>query len=486
MNNSQHLQELLNLPRVQRELSNRSYYEFLKMAWEVLEPQTPLIDNWHIKYLCNKLQKEVERISRNEHKTKDLIINIPPRSMKSGIVTIYLNAWAWLNYPHIKFITSSYSQDLSTEHSLKTRTLIESEWYKSLLNKQSFTMSTDQNIKTKFANSKSGYRYATSVGGTVTGSGADIFIADDPHKVKESTSETIRKSVIDWWKNTVFSRLNNQEVGLRIIVMQRVHEEDLTGEMLKTGRYEHINIPAELTKETPEELKQYYTDGLFFPKRFTPEVLGETKQIMGAREYAGQFLQQPSPDDGDIIKREWFQYFTRDKLPEDLVVHYYSDTAYGKEQSDKSATVVYSVYNKNVYVWAVWFWNLAFPDFIKRYVEMVNLSGYSYGSRCRFEPKASGISVVQQLKDMGGLNVMEDKASSDSKVSRVTSASASIESGRVFLLSGGVGIEELVEESIKFPNAKNDDGVDALSSAIGVELIGKANPSVIDRSVFGL
>lgn len=496
MNNLNNLQKLLNPLEIQKENSRRSYYSFIKYAWKVLEPQTLFIDNWHIKYLCDLLQNEVERIARGEHKDKDIIINIPPRSMKTGIVTIYLNAWVWLYYPYFKFITTSYSQDLSTEHSIKTRRLIESEWYQSLLDtevvdgitKRSFKMTSDQNVKSKFENDKSGVRYATSVGGALTGSGADIFITDDPHKANEAKSETARKGVIDWWKNTAFSRLNNQEVGLRIIVMQRLHEGDLTGEMLKNNDYRHINIPAELTKDTTEELRGFYQDGLFFPKRFNREVLDKLKSgtNMGTREYTGQYLQQPSPDNGDIIKRHWFRHFAPDNIPAEVVKHYYTDSAYGKEESDNSATIVYSVYDNNLYIWACWFWNLQFPDFIKRYIEMINSTGYRGASKCLFEPKASGVSIVQQLRRIGGINVVEDKAPVDSKISRVQGASASIEAGRIFLLDEGAGIEELIEESIKFPNAKNDDGIDALSSVIKIEIMKNSTAQIFSSSALGL
>jgi hypothetical protein len=141
-----------------------NYYEFFKEAWKVLEPTTPLDDNWHIKYLCDRLQYEALRIGRGEPKTKDLIINVPPRSLKSSIITIIFNAWVWLKYPHLKFINASYSGDIAVEHAVKTRRLIESFWYQSLW-QDKFKMTTDQNVKSLYENDKTGFRKAVGVGG---------------------------------------------------------------------------------------------------------------------------------------------------------------------------------------------------------------------------------------------------------------------------------------------------------------------------------
>ena len=235
-------------------------------------------DNWHIEYLCNVIQDRFERVARKEKKLKDLLICIPPRSLKSMIVTIMSTAWLWTNYPHLKVITASYSNDLSIEHTLKTRRIIESEWYKELFG-DLFKITTDQNEKSKYENDKSGDRRAASVGGTITGGGADIIIVDDPLKAQESNSQVALLKAWEWYSQTMFSRLNNQETGLRIVVMQRLHENDVAGMIIKSNMaYDVINIPAEISeKVSPIELKDRYIDGLFFPKAFSREVLNNAK-----------------------------------------------------------------------------------------------------------------------------------------------------------------------------------------------------------------
>lgn len=451
------------------ERCRREYYYFFKKAWQQLEPETELVDNWHIKYLCDRLQEIVEDVANNKPKKGDLLITIPPRSLKSSIVTIILNAWVWVNYPHIKFITASYAGDLAVEHSVKTRRLIESEWYQELFG-DSFKMTTDQNVKSRFENSNRGSRRATSVGGSVTGSGADIIIADDPHKVSEVSSDLIRKSVIDWWTNTMYSRLNNQSTGVRIVVMQRLHEEDLAGYVIKGGDYEHICIPVTSDGDIkPPELINYYQDGLFFPRVFSRDVIEKTRKALTDLKFAGQYMQAPAPPEGNLIKEQWFNYYTENDIPEGLPIKFYTDGAYGKEESDNSATIAYMVHNNNLYIKRVMRWNLPFPSFISTYKRSIKDLGYDYRSSCYFEPKAIGISAVQQLKSEG-INVVEDKAPTESKVSRVTAAAASIQSGKVYLNKNDNSMNELIAESVIFPNGKNDDAIDALASIIRMEM----------------
>ena len=201
-----------------RSICKDSYYEFFNIAWEVLEPTTALIPNWHIKYLCDLLQCEIERIANDKPKDRDIIINVPPRSLKSSIATVFLNAWAWIKYPQLKFITASYSEKLAVQHSVATRRLIESEWYREHFG-YSFKLTSDQNVKSWFENDKTGMRKAVGVGSGITGSGGDVIIADDPINPDLAMSEVERKNCIEWYNQTLYSRLNNQAIGLKVVVM---------------------------------------------------------------------------------------------------------------------------------------------------------------------------------------------------------------------------------------------------------------------------
>ena len=162
----------------QKRCCQKRYYDFFLAAWEVLEPVNDLKLNWHIEYLCHRLQREIERLGRKEKKDKDIIINISPRSLKSYIVSIMLCPWAWTKYPHLKFISASHSRELSIEHCRKSRQLIDSEWYQRFWH-NAFGLTGDQNVKSFYENNKSGVRYAASIAGGVTGHGADVIVADD-------------------------------------------------------------------------------------------------------------------------------------------------------------------------------------------------------------------------------------------------------------------------------------------------------------------
>jgi hypothetical protein len=322
----------------------RGFYEFFKLAWATVEAEE-LITNWHIEYLCYLLQKEVERIAAGEPADKDLIINIPPRSSKSMICTVMLNAWAWTKYPHLKFITVSYSATLSEKHSIKTKRVIESKWYQRHWG-HVFQYSKKKNTNKEYWTDKGGMRFASSVGGTVTGDGADMVIGDDLLNPSESESKKMRQNAVDFYRETLSSRLNNPSVGLFAMVNQRTHTEDVTGKELSENPdyYTHICIPAESRYPVkPAYLEKFYTDGLFDPVRFSRKELAKLEKKM--TNYAGQYGQQPTKPGGNIIKGDWFFRWTMEDLVymasvkrERLIWHFVIDGAYTKD-SNNSATV---------------------------------------------------------------------------------------------------------------------------------------------------
>lgn len=308
-------EELLEcLMEEEKRACEKSYYEFIRVAWWIMEPETPFIDNWHIKYLCDLLQYEIERIAKREPKYRDYIVNIPPRSMKSIICTVQLCPWAWINYPHIKFINNSHNKELSTKHCLESRRIIDSEWYQMYWGDR-YKLSSDQNVKGWFENDHGGMRKATSTGAGIYGAGADIITNDDPQDPEKSESDTERETVKRHYGGTLYSRLNDQEVGLRINIQQRLHEDDLTGHLmaLNPERYTHVCIPAVVTDDvSPRELRKFYNkDGLFFPKRFPWHVLEAIKlpSNLGSTGYACQYLQSPSPPEGGTFKRYWWRFW---------------------------------------------------------------------------------------------------------------------------------------------------------------------------------
>ena len=460
---------------LEKKLCEMSFYEFFKAAWIVVEPAVPLSTNWHHKYICDTLQEECERIIRQEPKTKDIIINVPFRSTKSLIVTVMFPVWAWIKSPKLRFITSSYSATLSIELATKSRDIIFSDWFKKRW-EDVFHIKKDQNLKERYENNHIGMRRATSVGGTVTGQGGDFLIVDDPLSPQMANSATERDNANEWYRTTFYSRLNQADIGVRIIIMQRVHEEDLSGFLLdKETRlnYKHICIPA--TNEDgnikPKSLEKYYNKetGLFWEERFSKKVLEDYKNALGTYGYAGQLQQTPTPLDSGMIHRDWFKI---DKYKKEAKVNFIIDPAYtANQKNDPSALLAYT-YVDNM-------WQIVdcinvrkeFPELVKFIPEWVQKNGYTNRSRIYVEPKASGKSIVQTLIRETGLNVKEDKPPTKDKVARVSDISASLESGRVSLLYGKWN-EEFLDQLTKFPAAKHDDMVDCLVMAVNKEIWG--------------
>ena len=468
---------------LEKKLCEMSFYEFFKAAWIVVEPAVPLSTNWHHKYICDTLQEECERIIRQEPKTKDIIINVPFRSTKSLIVTVMFPVWAWIKSPKLRFITSSYSATLSIELATKSRDIIFSDWFKKRW-EDVFHIKKDQNLKERYENNHIGMRRATSVGGTVTGQGGDFLIVDDPLSPQMANSATERDNANEWYRTTFYSRLNQADIGVRIIIMQRVHEDDLSGFLLDREtrlNYKHICIPATNTDGNikPKSLEKFYNKntGLFWEDRFSQKVLDDYKNALGTYGYAGQLQQTPTPLDSGMIHRDWFRIdrFRKDEA----IVNFIIDPAYtANQKNDPSALLAYT-YTENK-------WQIVdcvnvrkeFPELVKFIPEWVQKNGYTNKSRIYVEPKASGKSIVQTLVRETGLNVKEDKPPTKDKVARVSDISASLESGRVSLLNGKWN-EEFLDQLTKFPAAKHDDMVDCLVMAVNKEIWGSRTGKVV-------
>lgn len=279
--------------------------EFIEGAWSIVEPSTPYLHNWHI----DAVVEHLEAVTRGE--IRDLLINIPPRHGKSLIVSVFWPTWVWTFAPEFRWLFSSYAQSLSTRDSLKCRRIIQSRWYQSRWGAR-VNLTSDQNVKTRFENDRSGYRIATSVGGAGTGEGGDAVVVDDPHNVKKAESDLDREGIRHWWDEVMSTRLNDPKTGVRVMVMQRVHEEDLAGHVLDRGGYEHLCIPAEYEPTTTVTSLGWSDprteeDELLWEERIPRPVLEKLKIDLGIYGTAGQLQQRPSPRGGGMFQREWFE-----------------------------------------------------------------------------------------------------------------------------------------------------------------------------------
>lgn len=273
--------------------------------WYVIESK-PFIDGWHIEMICDALE------AVQDGRIRRLLINIPPRHMKSLLVSVFYPMWVWLRDPSHRWLYASYAQSLSNRDSVKCRRIFQSNRYQQLLmtSQPDLVLVGDQNTKVRYDNNKNGYRLATSVDGTATGEGGDTLGIDDAHNVKDGESEVKRQGCISWWDEVMSSRLNDAKTGAIILVMQRCHEEDLSGHIIsKNGdEYDQLILPARYEGEnrviSSIGLRDPRTrEGqLLWEARFDSDVLTTLERSLGPYATAGQLQQRPAPRGGGDIR----------------------------------------------------------------------------------------------------------------------------------------------------------------------------------------
>ena len=295
-----------------------NYYEFVKEFWSTIVTEKP-IWNWHIKYLCDELEKVAEWVFKSLPKKYDLVINISPGSTKSTLCSVMLQPWMWTRMPEAQVIGGSYRSDLSMDLSLKGRDVILSDKYRILF--PDIQLRRDQAGKTHFMNTKRGWRYATSTKATITGFHGHLILVDDPLDPGQAASEIELKGANNWIKGELGQRKVNQAKTPIVLIMQRLHQDDPTAFLMEMAKEEqriatlegvvdapyklkHICLPAELSRDIrPRYLRKYYTDGVMDPIRLGREVLRE-KKVRGDYFYAGQFMQNPIPAGGGMFKTD--------------------------------------------------------------------------------------------------------------------------------------------------------------------------------------
>lgn len=397
-----------------------------------------------------------------------LIINIPPRYGKTELAVKMFIAWALLKNSQSKFIHLSYSDDLALDNSSQTKEYICSDAYQKL---KPMRLKQDAQGKKKWMNEDGGGVYATSSGGAITGFGAGVadseefagaIIIDDPLKPDDAFSEVKRKFVNKRYNNTIRSRINDEKTPI-ILIMQRLHEEDLSGFLLDGGSGEewyHLCLPA--LNENNEPL---------YPQKHSFEDLELIRQA-DKYTFAGQYQQKPSPDEGGEWKRDWFNIINEKELPEKIHWECIIDGAYTKEtKNDPTGIQVCGKHNGNLYIFQSIDKYLELPqllEFIPTYLEAlpikVNLT--------LIEPKASGKSLKQTLQSTTKLPVSEisTKFVNVSKIERARSSSPYIEGGRVYLVKGKWN-DSFLDQIAMFPNAKHDEHIDMTAYAIERNLI---------------
>lgn len=453
------------------QLCRLDFFQFVQDFWEEIIREEPVF-NWHIKFLCDELQKLSDCIIKREPKPYDLIINIPPGTTKSTIVTIMWPAWLWTIDPTIRIITNSYSGSLSIEHAMKSKDIIESDKYRLLF--PDVVIRKDKSGKQNYENTQTGYRYATSTGATITGFHGHVIINDDPVNPKQAESEPMRITANEHTK-TLSSRKVDKANTPTVTIMQRLHCEDVTGYLLskKGDNIRHICLPAEDNGDIkPAELRANYVNGLLDPIRLNRNVLAEAKVDLGSRGYAGQYMQSPTADGGNIVKADWFRHcsysdFLNRRL--NAPIHFYLDTAYNRrkagQDNDPSGILAACRVGNDIYILHARQEWLEMPDLLRFIPQYMERHLGDNRSILHIEPKANGISVVQMLREISTLNVVQTPTPKDDKEVRFRVVSPRIEAGRVILVDGD-WTEDFLYEVCGFPAVPHDEFVDILGYAI--------------------
>jgi phage terminase large subunit-like protein len=434
-----------------------------------------LIKSWHIEALCNELQIVGERLFKREQSPYDLVVNIPPAMSKSSIFSILFPAWVWTRDPTLQIISASFEGDLAQDFAQDSRTkIIASEKYQILFG-DIYQIRRDSDAKRSYKNNRGGWRKTVGTKGHITGKHAHLFIIDDPMNPRSAESQAERGAVNKWLNETVPSRKTGA-ASVFILVMQRLHEDDSTAQFLTTfPKVRHICLPAILTDTTTPEYRDKYVNGYLDPIRLSPEICNG---LSSKRAWAGQYLQAPSPDGGNIINPDWF--FEFDLLTvlnevraagETIQIAFCIDGAYtAKTTNDPSVILGYFTFRNKLYITAlseIW---VGFSALLDHVVEFTAGAGYTENSYIRVEPKANGKDLIDALVSYKGLNAFPSKNPTIDKIQRVHAITPILQAERVGILSGAAWGERLKEQVKNFPKATHDDIVDCIEIAVREEL----------------
>lgn len=442
-----------------------NFFDFVKTFWDVVVTE-PMIYGWHLEYISAELQKVGELIIARQPYENNLLINVPPGTSKTTLCTILFPAWLWTRDPSLRILTGSYSIEIAIDSAIKSRDIFVSELYETLYPGH-IVLKPDQNNKTNYMNNKNGQRVCCSVGGSVMGRHAHAVILDDPIKREEAMSQSLRESAIKWYKETIPSRKVEKWLTPIITVMQRLHEGDPSAEMLnvaeKVGKLKHICLPAELTdldNVKPKRLERYYKDSLLDPVRLNKDSLKEQREFLGSVGYAGQYLQSPMEQGGNMVNLEDFELY--DELPEEgkgLVVSSWDPNVKEKEQNDPTAGTCWAVYPNGYYCTDIFNKNIGYTELKATIQKWHEIHNENY---VLIEDKANGSPAIEELQRGSLLPIVPINPHKD-KVTRFASCTPLIEAKKVFLPKNHPLTRILITQLCGFPNVTNDDLVDSVS-----------------------
>jgi predicted phage terminase large subunit-like protein len=492
------LNDMLEVHEVERDLR-----KFIPLAWPIIEPKRPYIHNWHIDAIADHL------MGCSEGHIQNLAINIPPRHMKSITVSVFWPAWEWIRKAHTKWLFVSYARNLVVRDAVKTRRILSSEWYQRNWS-DSFRFAGDQNVKSYYENDQGGARIVGSIDSGITGEGGDRVVVDDPLKLEDADNKDAIVNVNNFWDDVLASRLNDAATGCRVIIMQRLNHNDLTGHVLREGGWTWLYLPTEYEparkcftqfrrtiyevgqdEQGKLEERQQVVDIMFEdprtheaellnPQRFGPQEVAIVKVRNGPYTYAGQQQQRPVPQGGGVYKREYWRFFDVDQPPfnhqEDLLDDACQSWDCSFKDLDDSSYVVGTCWirrNSSIYLFYRLRRRMDFPATVEA-IKTVTTVFPMIGPKL-IEDKANGIAVISVLqKQVSGIIARGvPQGGIDALASAV---SYLVAAGNVFLpgrrdpdgnlVPAYAWVEEFIVELEQYPKGEHNDQVASMAHAL--------------------
>lgn len=428
---------------------------FIAGAFATVNPGTPYLPNWHIDLIAEYLEAMGKRdITR-------LIINMPPRALKSVCVSVAWPAWLLGHDPACRILCASYASGLALRHALDTRLILEEPWYRRLFPETRIV--PGENEKKKLVTTRRGFRFATSVGGTVTGEGGDVLIVDDPLHPLQAMSAVQRERANLWFDQTFSTRLNNKNTGRIVVVMQRLHPEDVSGHLLAQGGWERLILPALAETRTIIDFGRVRhvreAGEALHPARESAAQVERMRGQLGSFGFAAQYQQCPLAATGNMIEAAWLARYKEPPEAFERITQSWDTAIKSGADHDASACMTVGEAEGRHYVVETLVLKAEYPA-LKRAVA-AQAARFSPGA-ILVEDKASGQSLLQDLRRESHLPLIARLPKQD-KLSRVAAVSAMIEAGKLLLPVRAHWLEAFEEELLGFPNAAHDDQVDALT-----------------------
>jgi predicted phage terminase large subunit-like protein len=442
-------------------LLRTDFMSFTHKCFQTLTPGARFQPNWHLEAIAHHL--ELVRRGR----LKRLIINLPPRSLKSIFSSVAFPAFMLGHDPTQRIIVVSYASDLAVKHSNDFRAIISSEWYAQIF--PGTVISRNKNTETEVVTTKMGFRLATSTDGTLTGRGGNIIVLDDPQKPLDALSDSKRQRVNDWFFNTLLSRLNDKENDAIVVVMQRLHIDDLTGRLLQDpGRWTVLSLPviAEQEERIAVGDNRYHVrqvGDLLHPERESLRVIEEIRAQLGTGLFSAQYQQAPVPPGGAMIKTAWVRRY--DHLPSASgtrrVVQSWDTASKTGPDNDWSVCTTWFFVDKHFYLLDVLRGRWDYPTLKARAIDYARRHR---AQKILVEDAGVGTALIPELRKAGF--AVKEVRPEHNKEARISTQSAKIESGFMLLPKQAPWLEQLEAELFSFPHSRHDDQVDSISQAL--------------------